>query len=770
MLGTSPADRYHLPLHSMAQRVQKKMLVVPVVIVAAIAIAWGIWHNPRPPDVIDSNYPLPTSATAPTSAPSTKPNPPTDFLGIVHDAYPEFPATQPLAIPAELHEGARLILHEPIYLDSLGELWITRADAPPTPKVLKNAGDDQVHLTREYVVFVHHVLDDAGQWQPQIVCTDSDGNVVLISADMRLNLGKRFAYRWALAFDWNSTANEGFVVPTDTGVSVFRPRSLPVEVHYDFTNSNTTRTSRSTTEPTTAPIASTGPLVGPQVLLDMRGLLAWIPWEANQSGSRGAARFVDERWQPLGPEQSWPEKLLHLIPLVGGGVLQLVVNDDGTVTELLAQLDAAPVNPNVVNPLIDQLSDPDPKVRDAASDELTRYGPGLWPILEKVIDNQPPEGHMRIERLLAAKQSPTLGRMTLLPGKVRVISRLEDGGALLVADAGVSVPNNDPALPPIVTAPAYISIRPGVPVELAPAALVQDLPPDARFDVAADEWIVTDDAHGPQRLLGNHLEPLLHKSEQQFSQFVGIDRKGRWLFRQPGQSTPTLVLDPNLPDVTPRLAAWIDPVSCDVTGWDDGGWPVVMKNDSAWALHAEDWSPLPSAGPARKFYKSLDEMAATMPTAAHPPTTIAATTNATSQPSLILTDSDGSQYFGGLSTLEVHRPDGSIVQWLLPAAAVGNGEVHLLRATDDRLFLFNQPGRLLRIVATPKGAEPFKLEATFTRQVPNVDHFTRVWLDPAGRIDLVYGTNHLTILFPDGRTPRAIAEKMPTAQLKDDEE
>jgi hypothetical protein len=135
-----------------------------------------------------------------------------------------------------------------------------------------------------------------------------------------------------------------------------------------------------------------------------------------------------------------------------------------------------------------------------------------------------------------------------------------------------------------------------------------------------------------------------------------------------------------------------------------------------------------------------------------------------------LTDSDGSQYFDGVNTLEVHRSDGSIIRWPLPPEAVGSGEVHLLRAGDNRLFLFNQPGRLLRIVATPKESEPFKLEATFTRQIPNTDHFTRVWLDPAGRIDLVHDTNHLTILFPDGRTPRAIAEKMPAAQLKDDEE
>jgi hypothetical protein len=757
----------------MAQGASKTLLILAGGASVA-AIAWGIWRSTQVPlaVVLSTRAVVATTAVA-TSAPASKPVPPSDFIGVVRDAYPEFPATEPLAIPAELREGARLILREPIYLDSLGDLWITRADAPATTKIFKTAADDQVHLTRERVLFVHHVLDDAGQWQPQIVCGDPDGNFVLISADGRLNLGKRFAYRWDRACEWNSTANEGFIVPTDRGVSIFRPRSLPVEMHYDFFGSSPGPTSEPSTGPgggpSSQPEPSTQPIGDPQFLLDMRGLLAWIPWDETHTGSAGAARFVDGKWQPLGPDQGWPRKLLHLVPLIGGGVLQLVINDDGTVSETRAQMDAEAVDSKGVIPLIDQLSDPDPKVREGASAELTRYGPGLWPILEKTMDDQPPEGQMRIRRLLAAKENPALGRMTLLPGKVRVLSRLEDGGVLLAADGGVSTPASDPALPPIVTSPAHISIRPDRPIDLAPAPLVQDLSPDAHFDIAPDEWLVTDGSHGPQRLLGNHVEAMLHKTERQFSQFVGIDRKGRWLFRQPNQAMPTLILDPSLPDVTPRLPAWVDPVSSEVVGWDDAGWPVVMRNDNAWALHAEEWSPLPPPGPQRKLYKSLDEMPAST-VATKPATTLASTTQAASMPMLIFHDSDGSDYFDGQNMLELHRPDGSVVRWPLPPEAVGTGEVHLLRAGDDRLFLFNQPGRVLRFVATPNGPEPFKLEATFARQIPNTDHFTRVWLDPAGRIDLEYDASHLTILFPDGRIPRAISEKMPAAQLKDDEQ
>jgi hypothetical protein len=80
------------------------------------------------------------------------------------------------------------------------------------------------------------------------------------------------------------------------------------------------------------------------------------------------------------------------------------------------------------------------------------------------------------------------------------------------------------------------------------------------------------------------------------------------------------------------------------------------------------------------------------------------------------------------------------------------------------LFLFNQSGRLLRIRPTPATAEdesePFKLEATFTDNIPNTDTPTRVWLDPAGRIDFVTDESTLTITFPAGHIPKEISRMM----------
>ena len=152
-----------------------------------------------------------------------------------------------------------------------------------------------------------------------------------------------------------------------------------------------------------------------------------------------------------------------------------------------------------------------------------------------------------------------------------------------------------------------------------------------------------------------------------------------------------------------------------------------------------------------------------MPTTlASAPSTQSATlpTEPATQPaSPILVDQDGNRYFGGLTDLSVVSKDGSQINWSLPGAAVGEGPATLIRANDGKLFLFNQTGRVLRIARTPSGPEPFKLEATFTHKIPSMDHPHRIWLDPAGRIIMAWD-KQLTILFPTGYIPPAIAEKM----------
>ena len=105
--------------------------------------------------------------------------------------------------------------------------------------------------------------------------------------------------------------------------------------------------------------------------------------------------------------------------------------------------------------------------------------------------------------------------------------------------------------------------------------------------------------------------------------------------------------------------------------------------------------------------------------------------------------------------------------WPLPLAARGGGSnVTLLRAADGRLFLFNQPGRILRIKPTPEGDEPFKLDGTFSHRVPTSENIARIWLDGGNRICVAYDGTKLAIMFPEGHIPSHIATMIPANELK----
>ncbi|HEV8291966.1 MAG TPA: hypothetical protein VGP94_08570, partial [Tepidisphaeraceae bacterium] len=129
------------------------------------------------------------------------------------------------------------------------------------------------------------------------------------------------------------------------------------------------------------------------------------------------------------------------------------------------------------------------------------------------------------------------------------------------------------------------------------------------------------------------------------------------------------------------------------------------------------------------------------------PTTSPAIVAASEKP--LLQDPDGNWYFDGKTALKVISKTGKVTIWPLPGAAAGDADPWLVRTQEGLLFLFNQPGRLLRIRARPDASAPFELEATFSRNIPN-EAPTRIWLDPAGRIAIAYGGNQLAILFPLG--------------------
>ena len=741
-------------------------------------------RKPAPPPPVNAATTAPATQQSATAA-ATEPAFLRGYLDVVEAHYSNFPATQPLSDILDLPQSAHFTFTEPIYLSPLprAELWITRADAPPMDEVLREAIDPQAnieaHIVDRQVLFVDWLPEDSGDWKPFVICKGNDATDEIWSPDGKSLLKRKYDYRWASAFAWNQLV----VVPTGGGISVLDLRGKAEEAHFDFPNT-----------PGAAPIV-------PQALTDLQGILAWTPWEPGNPSSGQAARFLNGKWTPLSVEAGWPGKLVHVVPLLDGSALQLLGTESGAVKLAVATLDKIDVDEAKIAAIVDQLNDAEEAKRNDAFEQLTRYGPGIWPILEKLAPDQPPEAAERLERLLHDKIEPSLGGMKLLGGKsLTVAARLMDGGAVFYAPDGVEIPaaGNDSTS----QVPAWISVRPGEPIELLPPVMVADLKPGtARIWAVGDDWIVRSEIDGPQRFVGNGFVSVLRKDESAFDELVGIDRRGRWVLRKSSATTnpaadnapaPTLVIDPTLPDPMPRLPAWAF-TTADSVGWDKAGWPVV-KRVSAYALAETDWRLLESN--ERMFSGSADAAVAelqalnpathpttaptdvsanvptpaptTLPTVIAPaatattlPTTLPATLP-TTMPSLgppILLTSDGTRYYDGQTSLHSIDRGGREIVWPLPAIATGHAAAHLVQTPDGRLYLFNQGGRILRIHATPGQPEPYEIEATFTHDVPDTDNLTRMWLDPAGRIDIEWD-KRLAITFPAGYIPRPIAEKM----------
>jgi hypothetical protein len=755
------------------------------------------------------------TTTAPATTQAEAP-PLKNYTDILRLHYPRVAATQPLEETLEIIDSGHFILTEPVYVCSRGDLWVTHPDAPDTQETLKTAAKEQTHLVRDAIVFVHWFVNEDRKWEPAVVVDGGDGSYQWIGTTSRRKIGRNsatqattqgssnaYAYRWDRAQTWGENR---IVVPTDRGISIFTVGTdQPTESNFELAASPTGNE--------------------PQFTFDDTGVLAWIPWDNDKPGSLGAARFANNKWTALDPKSGFPQKLIHLVPLLDGSILELVAGDYQTITlNLSAPLSAgADVDEKKIRELVAQMSNPDPNLRKTAFDELQRYGNASWPILEKLQNGQPLETRVRIRQLLQNRIQPTLGGRTLVDNKGRVASRLHDGGVVIYASVGVSVPRDDGTS--IVVNPAWISIRPGSPIELLDEVLVRDADPDQnQLFAQGDDWILSDDNQGPKRLEGNHLQPLLSEKEAEFSRFIAIDSRGRWLFRKPapGPTTSTtkpdrgrqpfvqqtLILDSTIPDPRPRLPIWTLYIKDGQVGWQRDNWPVI-KRPGAWMLTEYGWQgldektetiiiapppyeiilPPPSTAPATmrttrpattRVAASSDPSTTQSSSQASTQSAMAATTQASTQASdrLLLIDAEGRRYFDGMTKLTVVETSGKRITWPLPASAVGKIPARLTRAKDGALFLYNAPGRILKIVSAPIGralkvtatqpAEPFKLDATFTHNVPNIDNSTRFWIDPANRIIMAYDT-HLAIMFPEGRIPQPLSRLIPAAELEDQE-
>jgi hypothetical protein len=778
------------------------LVLLSILIVVGGVIGGAAYYRYHHPLVAASK---PTTTTAPVTHPATvaaiekpKPHPTTQLLDILRAGNPDYPTTQRLDTSLDLKYAARILLSDPLYLDNQANLWITRPDAPADFDFAKAAASDTAtHIVRDTVVFVLWDTNDNGKWVPHLVVKNPQGKgYELLDADGRRPLADPFGFDFSRALILAAPPGEAaqIVVPTATGVCAFPFSEDPQTILKNHRQLIDPRDKRASDRAV-------------RLVMDTQGVIAYVTNAAGTHGESGLARFAPKppananakreyAWAPL---PGWADKIVYLVPLLDGSVLQISSVDGeekDKVAFALNTLAKVTIDQKRVLQLIEHLSDPDAEQRDKAFKTLTTFGPGIAPIMEKVLDEQSIEAQIRIRQLLKNKITPSLGSMSLVDGCMRVVNRLPDGGIIFYSEAGVAIPRPDDT--PAYVTPAWLSLRPGRAVELLPASLVADLQPGKQTIIpwSLNDYIVLDPVQGPEWYIGNRLQPLLRKEHRHFNHFTGIDSTGRWIFQTKivakvtsathptaaqdsalRTQDSTLIIDPHLPDPTPRLPGWLLPASIGKVGWDKNNWPVIymdaQPNPVPWALGESEW---------RVIDEKKESVLTTSPVITAPPrpaTTRAATTTTTTSPTsqtsalspqdFLLSTPDGAQYYDGRQTLTVIHLDGSRLTWPLPQQAVGTAKPTLLRTRDGHLFLFNEPGRVVRIRPTPDSIEPFKIEAVFTRGVPSDPKPLRIWLDPADRICIAHDQNRITVLFPTGRISPAIAQMMRPEDFPPDE-
>jgi hypothetical protein len=656
-------------------------------------------------------------ATLPATLPATRPveeaeAEPVTFLELAATIEPGYEGLEPGRL-RDVPEAASIVIDTPLHLCPRGDLWVTRPNARPLGEVLAGAANRQLHVVPIKVAGVFWQPHE-GVFRPLLYERTGDG-YTLHAADGPLGA---IEFPHDLRFADAVAFNDFHLVPFASGVAVVRPGSLGIDaLELDGDQPD---------------------LPPPAILRQGDGFVAW---------RRGGGDVA--QWSP---EAGWsvtqnPEAIVQLIPMRDGSTLHLVLDDNGeAATRSIAAVAAEPVDEAELTRLALAMADPSAEVRNAAYRQLQEFGPAAAPVLEELQARVPPEARVRIRSLLRSTGQPLLGDMRVLPGPIKIVGRLAHGGAVLHLPNGVMMPldRGQPGERHMI--PAWLSVRPGVSIDRLPFHMTAGLDsadPSNRFAAVGPEWVVSTKMRGPMRWYGNHLRELLPPERRGFGVFVGIDARGRWLFRETeGTQSPTLVIDPRLPLLDPDMPVWALPVEGGTVGRSLAGWPVMTAGGS-WALKETGWSVLDDTRPEDAVF--------------HRPMTL---------PEDAIGTGPSGTWYGGQTELRVVNDDGETVH-TLPDAATGtldHPRVFELPGEPKRLALVNEPGRVVRLRLNDDGE--LVEDGIFTRGVPNLTTPDQLWLDPAGRLVWAFDGNQLVIAFPTGDVPMSIMNMMPGDALR----
>ncbi|MBC7782459.1 MAG: hypothetical protein H7144_01360 [Burkholderiales bacterium] len=711
------------------------IFMIAVVVLAVVRI---VTLNYGPAGKLATTQPSTKPATQPATAPATtraatQPAPMADLLDVVRADYPDYPTTQPLDLPAELADAARIILDRPVYLDVAGKLWITHEAGKPVDELLTKPLRRSTLIVQEEVLYVHYSDENN---TPTVVARSALGrsNEIVTRNPHPMNAIALHQPRFTpqlvdiAGADWDRATRFGskIILPHASGY-------FEVETNFKLDREHKNQPSpvlKFTADDHNPPVVLTTPTM----------LLCWSPWENGKPGSVGAVIVKDQRTITLDASTGWFDQVIQLVPLADGSILAVGRTENG-IDLKLSPIDApatrSPEQAEQVRALAQKLADRDPVVREKTQRELEALGPSIHTDLETMRESLPAEAQVRIGSLLGQRFAPTLAGLRPLEGEVHVASRFTDGGcALLLSGGGVYQEGTEDK----TLIPAWVSIRPGQYIERLPDALTANFVVGKyQLQAVNGEWLLIDPVLGARRWIGARLQTMLTKELRHFDRLVGIDANNRWIFRSIKQPGKTLVLDASLPDLTPKLPVWeID--APDGAGWTSTDWPALLRDKRTFVLDTHGWRML-----AADKEKLLTVAPNVLPTVATDPA-----------------DSAGNR-LELINGMVRGKFGGRDIAKSLPPEAAG---AHSIFITKQHLFLVAD-GAVYRALVSADDTSPIlKLDGTFTKGIPAGAR--RVWQDPAGRL-VFAGANTLWVAFPVGRVPGDLAKLMLKPPLEEEE-
>lgn len=640
------------------------IVLAPFGLLLSVLALWlsGVLVNVPPNG--PTTRPATAPASQPTRSPATRPSPMRSYFDLLRDQYPDGEDPRAFIEAGDLADAARLFVTQPAVVCERGDLWLADPRADDWPTVLARCGVERVHVVRELPALV--AWERRGAEWTAIPLLDRGEQVEALFGDGTtgmLGVAARHLQAGVRSGEWRFS-----VGGTVAAAFTFAPRRLSsISLGSDHADAE-------------------GGLV-----TEARGVIAW--------SAQRVVRFASGEWKPI-LEGSWDHRVLHVLPFADGTV-RVIGNDDADEAEIRAlRLDPPPVDAALVERLVRDLSAADGRRREEAHRQLERLGAAAWEMLERLLEGQPPEARVRMESLLAERARPTIGGYRPRSGPIRLAQRWRDGSVVLRAPHGWQRTTPEGERP---TGSTLLLVRPNEAPAIAPDDIAELIDAGATLDGVCGEIVARTD-RGLLRRVGTRFVPVLPARLADYAELRGIDQRGCWLIASRRDAAPLLLLDPTLPDPTPRLPTWSIPVppGGEVGKTRDGF--AVLRSGGTWVLREAGWQVLRDSDDWQRI---------------EPRETVSA------------------------APLSVDLPDGR-----------------------TRLIA-DEPGavrRLRRVGATIRELN------THRHGLPPGRRPDAMWLDPSGRLILVFLPDELVIAFPGGRVPREISNLVPARSGADEDE